>query len=135
MNIDSEKLPSKIIFPDPQWSTFVKDEDLKFPIIKYYKISVIDIPKNLTIGGSWNIWSHLPFYRERCAILEKLYMPYIIDSKYLKIKHGVLLWPRINLSAYTFIDDPQRVFLKKNNKFVVELRFNSDNIEIFEIQD
>lgn len=133
------------ILPNKDW-ILTNDEYIKFPIIKYYRqLRNLDLPFHfngnisklyndgtLTIGASWNNLIHTSHYMARCYIFEKLYMPYKIDSEHIKIRNGVLLWPKINLYAYTYLPDPRRVFILKNNKFVIEFKFNDDCIIIRE---
>lgn len=120
---------------------------INFPQLYYYRIngdSLLNLPFNknslgvaamnndIVCGGSYNIYINTPLFAERCLIFEDLYFPYNINSKYIKVRYGALLWPRINLDAYTYLSDPRRVFLKKHNKFVAEFRFYKDRIELYE---
>lgn len=74
-------------------------------------------------------------------------MPYELDGLALKVRNGVLLWPRMNLDAFTDIEDPQTVYMRQQNNntlrsrdsnrndfinFVARIRFNVDHIEIVE---
>ena len=130
------ELTSSIIHPNKRWFIEELRNGLKFPPVEFRKVNYINPPprESLILGGSWNCYIHLPHYDERRAILENLYMPYQLpNSQYLKIRNGVLLWNRINLSAYTNLKDPSEVYLKKNDKFVIKMRFNESNILIEEL--
>lgn len=115
----------------------VADAKPYFPQLHYYAMKCSELPfpydkTTLICGGSYNIYLDTPLFKERCLILEDLYFPYDINSKYIKVRYGALLWPQINLDAYTYLLDPQRVFLKKHNKFIAEFRFYKNRIELYE---
>lgn len=144
MSANSETVENELIVqPDPKWFLYdnQRSDDgytLDFPPLHYKRVRHLDLPLNtddVVLGGSYNIFSQLPKYLERCAILEHLYMPYRFESKYFKINVGFLQWPRINLSAYTYIPDPQKVYFKRNGKFIACMRFNTDYIELEELCD
>lgn len=130
--------------PNPNW--IIKDDSsvkkglINFPQLHYYRLDCDGfkhLPFNVTsndivCGGSYNIYLNTPLFDTRCMIFEDLYFPYDIDSKYIKVRYGALMWPRINLDAYTYLHDPQRVFIKKNNKFIIEFRFYDNRIELYE---
>lgn len=130
-----------IINVHPDWIKARTHKKPHFPQLHYYTVECSELPchhsnnnssNTLVCGGSYNIYVDTPLFEERCLILEDLYFPYDINSKYIKVRHGALLWPRINLDAYTYLPDPQRVFLKKHNKFIAEFRFYTDRIELYE---
>lgn len=127
------------IYPNKNWFIYNAEIPLNFPPIRHYKVSRLNLPfsmglksKDIIMGGSYNIYCDKPLYTERCQIFENQYMPYEIDSKHIKVRNGVLLWPKLNLYAYTYIKNPQRVFIHKNGRFVVEFRFHRNHIDLFE---
>lgn len=81
------------------------------------------------IGGSWNAFVDRPFYRERCAIFEHLYFPYDWPFLHLTVRNGVLLWPRINLSLFTNLRNPNHVVLlhATNRKILAEIVFSREH--------
>lgn len=117
-------------------STTTVPLQLNFPPLRYRRVAHLKLPHNpddVVLGGSYNIFCGLPLYLERCAILENLYMPYILNTRHFQVLHSVLLWPAINLSAYTYLPDPQRVYFKKEHKFVATMEFDKDYITITEL--
>lgn len=120
-----------------------------FPLLHYKRIdeplnSSILTQRQLQMGGSYNIFHELPFHDARCAIFENHFMPYELDGIALKVRNGVLLWPRMNLDAFTDIKDPKTVYMRQPYSdrrqagtvdalnFVARIRFNADHIEIVE---
>lgn len=109
-----------------------------FPPIHYYQLAddqmldKIARSSNLIMGGSWSIYCNLPMYDVRCAMLENLLMPYDLNSKHFKTRHGVLLWPRINTFAFTDLDRPQHVYFKKHNRVVAKMKFCTEHVELYE---
>lgn len=130
-----------ILKPNPQWFIYNPDSIINFPELHYIECDEIIVPKTLQIGGSYSCFCHLPFHFERCQIFEELKMPYNLNTKNFKIRNGYLLWPYINFRAYTDLDDPQTVYIKKqfpnnkssNNDFIAKIKFCSSHIEIHEI--
>lgn len=129
-----------IIDPNPLWFIKLAESHLDFPPLVHNIVDDLKLPvdslhdNRIHVGGSWNAFCNERYYAERCEILEHQYMPYDLNSKYFKVRNGVLLWPRINLSAYTYLLDPQRVFIWKNDCFVAELHFLDDRIVLNELK-
>lgn len=131
-----------IIYPNPNWfiSNSRADYMLNFPPIRYKRTNHLKLPfkdslndnKSIVMGGSYSLFCNLPLHFERCEIFENLHLPYRISTKHIRVRHGVLLWPLINMSAYTYLPDPQRVFIRYNNKFVIEFKFSKNYIDIIE---
>lgn len=131
-----------IISPNPEWYIYRDDTNIKFPNLHYMKCDKIDKPKSLRLGGSYAYFCDYPLYDERCLILEQLYMPYKLNTKNFKIRNGLLLWPHINLRAFTDLEDPNSVYIKKQNPsakngdmFIAILRFYETHIELYEYDD
>lgn len=130
-----------IIDPNPLWFIKSAESRLDFPPLVFNIVDDLKLPvdnlhdERIHVGGSWNAFYNEAYYAERCEILEHQYMPYELDSKYFEIRNGVLLWPRINLYAYTYLLDPQRVFVWKNDRFVAELHFLDDRIILNELKN
>lgn len=147
MSVDKKRSKSQlIIYPNPDWYIYNENNannipnQLKFPPLYYSQVKNLNVPfdcnqtaGDLVLGGSYSLFCNLPLYLERCAIFEDLYMPYKLNSKYFHIRHGVLLWPRINLNAYTYLPDPQRVFIYADNKYIAEFKFSPNRIELIEV--
>lgn len=130
-----------ILYPNPNWFICNKNTDyiLNFPPIHYKRTKHLNLPfktfpdnETIVMGGSYSLYCHLPLHFERCEIFEHLHLPYRLSTKYLRVRHGLLLWPNINMSAFTYLPDPHRVFLRYNNEFVVEFKFSKDRIDIIE---
>lgn len=130
-----------IIYPNPNWfiSNNATDHLLKFPPIHYFRTKHLDLPfkdtpdnTSVVMGGSYSLFCDLPLHFERCEIFENLHLPYRISTKHIRVRHGLLLWPLINMSAFTYLPDPRRVFLRYNNKFVIEFKFSKNHIDIIE---
>lgn len=125
--------------PNPNWFIVnVQKSALNFPTLYFYLVDDLELPKDknrLILGGSLNYYYNLPLFSERCEIFENLYIPYDLQSKNFTIKHGALLWSRINLYAHTYLDNPQVVFIRnrENTKFIAKFVFNDDSIELYEL--
>jgi hypothetical protein len=96
------------------------------------------MPKNcdLRVGGSYSLFANLSLHRVRCKILEELVCPYELNGPYFRTRHGLLIWPMINLSAYTDLNDPTSVYIKyTNGKYVGRFVFKENHIELYECVD
>lgn len=146
--LSDEQLSNKLIIePKCEWFKYKPDKILEFPPLHYIKCSKIDVSKTIQLGGSYNIYCNFPKYFERAAIFEDQYMPYELDGRYFKVRNGYLLWPLLNLFAYTDLNDPNTVYIslqnvldksvvhaeKQNINFVGKFKFYEDSIELFEI--
>jgi len=133
---------------DGQYKSQTNYRNCNFPKLCVSLVQKLDAPfedltfnqilknSNFVLGGSYNIYSHLPYYNERCAIFESLHFPYNnLDIKYFKVRNSILLWPLIQTCSYTSIMDPQRVLITKHNKIVGELRFMLSGIYLYELYD
>lgn len=129
------------LYPNPKWYISkssvptLNNDFVHFPKLYYYKVDKLNdiIPENLVIGGSHNIYAQLPMYFTRCEIFEKNFMPYNLDTLFFKVRNGILLWPRINLYAYTDMTNPQCVYIKKNNRYVAKIIFSPNDIQLYEV--
>lgn len=137
-NNDGKQL---IIYPNSNWFICNNYTNylLNFPPIYYKRIEKLQLPfkdfpdnKNIVMGGSYSLFCNLPLHFERCEIFEHLHFPYRLNTKYLRVRHGLLLWPLINMHAFTYLPDPRRVFLRYNNEFVIEFKFSENRIDIIE---
>lgn len=124
-----------ILKPNEHWYINYPDEyNIYFPTLYYYKVESLDVkPDTFVLGGSHNAYAQEPLYMTRCQILEYNYFPYNLNSYYFKVRNGILLWPRINLYAYTDMSDPQSVYFKKNNEYIGKLTFSVDRLELYEV--
>lgn len=133
--------------PQAKWIQNYGDvaETVNFPILDYKLIDAPIIGKNnLKLGGSYTYFHYLPMHNVRCAILEKQFMPYELDGPTIKVRNGVLLWPRTNTCAYTDLDDPKVVYLRQPSSsgliaapqnFAAKLTFYNDHIELIETRN
>lgn len=131
-----------ILNPEERWFKYQPDMSVNFPKLHYYQCSKLNVPESLRMGGSYSYYCDCPFYYERCAMFSHLYMPYQLNTENFKVREGFLLWPRINLKAYTDLLDPRSVYIKKqflnsgeDDKFVAVFRFCDSYIEICELVD
>lgn len=135
---------ARTLFPRFEWLGLLKplDRSLRFPSL-VYRLVDRELPdledallaSRLLVGGSWNCFLSLPLHRERCAILEDLAFPYRHEFRHLETRHGCLLWPRVNLDAYTWLDRPTVVFLRKPLLgFCARLEFRANCIELVETE-
>ncbi|ATY70251.1 OrNV gp129-like protein [Tomelloso virus] len=132
-----------ILYPNPKWFKYTTDEYLDFPELHYIECNELTPPSDPLLGGSYSYFCDLPHHFERCAILENLYFPYELDTPNFKVRHASLLWPMINLSAYTDKNDPKSVYFKRRNvskvqnstDFFAKLVFLPERIELYEIID
>lgn len=136
---------ARTLFPRFDWLGLLKlsgrtDEMLRFPTL-LYRLSdnaLVEASEDtgrsrLIVGGSWNRFLHLPLHKERCAIFEDNAFPYDYPFRFLEVRNACLLWPSINLDAYTWLDKPWIVFLRKPNiGFCVKLEFRTRCIELTE---
>lgn len=115
-------------------------EAIEFPPLDYRSVGEITSVRDkigtprLQLGGSYNVFHDLPFHAARCSIFEEQFMPYKLSSEHFKVRHGILLWPRLNLSAYTDIESPQVVYILHNNEFIAEFIFAEDRVIINEVE-
>lgn len=132
-------LQKNIIKPEPEWFQKKSDDPLDFPVLYHIIVNQLDTSiirsheKDLIIGATWT-HTESPFMHARRQIFERLHLPYKINSSYIQVRNGVLLWPVVNLSAYTLLQDERRVFLyhEKKKRFIAEFKFNEYYIELLE---
>lgn len=139
---------ARTLFPRFDWLGLLKlscrtDEMLRFPTL-LYRLSDNELVEareavrqsRLIVGGSWNRFLHLPLHRERCAILEDNAFPYDYPFRFLEVRNACLLWPRVNLDAYTWLDKPWIVFIRKPGVgFCAKIEFLPRCIELTETTD
>nr|WOJ45411.1 hypothetical protein [Apis mellifera nudivirus] len=130
-------MPYLSISPNPDWYRGRNDSPLRFPPLKYTRTSNSIIPNGrLVIGASWNVFhDQTPWFAARRAIFENLYFPYQFPGIYLKVRHAALLWPRINLSAYTLLSNPRYVYISDGQRYVAEFQFDNDCIRLTEFDE
>lgn len=135
---------SVLYYPDNGYGDNVAEsqsadsERIKFPTMIFRIVEKFDfVPerRHTLIGASWNHLLHTPHFMARKLMFENLYFPYNLDhSKYFKIKHNVLLWPRINLNTFTYIPDQRIVFIEKNGELVIQMKFEQQAIIMNELK-
>lgn len=136
-SVDTSNFQNRLILdPDPRWFIYTDTSPIRFPQLHYITCSKIQAPpSSIHIGGSFAYFCGEPFFLERCQMFENLYMPYRLNSQNFKIRNGALLWPRFNLYAYTDLQDPNTVYVKKQNgsdEFVAIFKFYKTHIELHE---
>lgn len=94
---------------------------------------------DLVWGGSNALYCQVPFHRERCALFEGLFFPYreLPETSRFQARHGVLLWPLIQLYCFTQKSDPSQVYVSNEPRrlgspWVARFRFLADRIELVE---
>nr|DBA13166.1 TPA: hypothetical protein [Oryctes rhinoceros nudivirus] len=129
-----------IIKYNPEWFKYKSDLPINFPELHYIKCSKIASPESVILGGSYNYYYTHPFYFERCEIFERLFMPYELNTPNFKVRNGILIWPYLNLRSYTDLDDPDCVYIKRQNpisakrdQYVAMFRFCETHIELHEL--
>lgn len=142
MNTDASSKTNDILVikPEREWFIVKPNNPINFPKLHYIKCSEIIIPDTLQLGGSYNYYCSLPLYFERCEIFENLRFPYKLNSPNFKVRYGLLLWPYLNLYAYTDLNEPNSVYIKKqynqsedSNSFIAKFKFYTSHIELYEI--
>lgn len=140
-----------VLLPKPEWFQFTDRSDIYFPHLRYrtrlwHEQCLADLllpgrkithtneeqllrDNGFMIGGTWTAFCDYPYFLERCAIFEQLYFPYNWPFVHLRVRNAVLLWPRINLSTYTCLRDPNRVVIVDQSKrsIVAEMTFSYDD--------
>lgn len=68
----------------------------------------------LLVGASYTCFAQRAWYALRASLFESNLFPYDLhaDTLYVRVRHGVVLWPRMNLYSYTCLDDPDTVYVR-----------------------
>lgn len=140
MSIAPKHSNFSILDPDPRWFIYDSEKTLNFPKLYYIpcgKIKIEAPDSSLILGGSYSHFCGRPFHFERCSILEEQYMPYDLNTKHFQVRHGVLLWPLLNLYSYTDLNSPETVYIKSkmSNEFIAMFKFRKSHIELYETVD
>ena len=132
------------------WLFEGRNGNILYPLLYHRTVDVVDDDKrfrnndlvrdilnarrciDLRLGGSYNIFSYLPLHSIRVAWFENNLLPYAISTPVFRVVNGIFLWDRFNMSLYTDLVEPTRVFVKKDDKFIGKIEFK-DNIYITEL--
>lgn len=130
-------MPYLPILPNPDWYRERNESPIRFPRLKYTRTpNAITPDGRLIIGASWTAFhDQTPWFAARRAIFENLYFPYQFPGIFLKVRHAALLWPRINLNAYTLLSNPRYVYISDGQRYIAEFRFDDDGINLTEYDE
>lgn len=127
-----------VIAPDNDWLRMGTDDQIRYPPLIYRRVKSIEITQEIIIGATWSVWcDSTPWFQVRRSIFENLFFPYKIPGLHLTVRHSALLWPRINLFAFTDLKQPRCVYIKSPRDFgltVARFYFNDDAIVLDELE-
>lgn len=136
----SAKSNNKLICEPTEQRYLKHSPSIVYPPLLYIEVDDLDLPvasnefhhPSIRLGGSYTIYHTYPFHAVRQLLFEELYFPYKLDSPRFKVRNNVLLWPRLNLSAFTYLVEPNRVFIRYGDEFCAEFIFYRDHIVLRE---
>lgn len=87
------------------------------------------------MGGSYACFADRPWFTVRSLLCEENLFPYDLNTPHFQVRHGVFLWAKFNLYAYTDLLDPDTVYVRSREtptRWIARLNFGETQITLTE---
>lgn len=136
-NSDETALSTRVHAPIYSWATRSGIRS-RLPPLVHRLVARLTAPPldRLRVGCSYSCFADRNWFGLRASVCEKNLLPYDLDTPHFKVRHGVILWPRFNLYAYTDLQDPDTVYVRSREpttRWIAVLRFDASLVTLTEL--
>lgn len=143
MEVDGETaVHTRVLKPIYRWLDRYTTDKVRteFPTLVYRRVDRLVVPPldRIRVGGSYCCFANRWWYKVRTLLCEQNLFPYDLNTPHFQVRHGVFLWGKFNLYAYTDLQDPDTVYVRSRKPpggWIARLHFDETQITLTELAE